>query len=142
MADARRTREYKFHFLYRKIKCDYCMYCGEIATLLDHVPPLAIVESQGPKANMVLVPSCEECNSFGWAHPDYTIRDRKKRIGELIFRKYRRLLNSPSWTQDELNELGPEMRQRVMRAESQKLVIQRRIAFASHDDRRGELSGL
>jgi hypothetical protein len=39
-----------------------CVYCGSLATTVDHIPPKAIIPAKS-RVNLLAVPSCRKCNN-------------------------------------------------------------------------------
>ena len=46
-----------------------CVYCGEIATTKDHVPPKNLFQKPRPK--LIKVPSCSSCNNYPSKDDEY-----------------------------------------------------------------------
>lgn len=51
-----------------------CIYCGERADTVDHVPPRNIFDDKEPPPNLITVPACFVCNN-GAAKDDEYFRD-------------------------------------------------------------------
>ena len=102
---------------------------------LDHCPALAVVDQWGSAAleeaeiKLLLLPSCTQCNVWLGAKPLMTPRERKKYVAG----RWERLLkrnNTPYWTQAELDELGPSLRQSIEQAALFAEFLRRRIDWA------------
>jgi hypothetical protein len=79
---------------------------------LDHVPPLRLACDLDLEAfrkaggQLLLYPSCHDCNAFLGKKPLATFEER---LGHLWFR-YGEKIRDRTWTDGELAELGPGLR--------------------------------
>ena len=80
-----------------------CVYCGEWAEVLDHVPPISAAHLY--KAGHIKVPACKSCNKFLSGAIILSIKDRKKYIIEKILKKRKKSLRIPNWEEEELCEI-------------------------------------
>ena len=86
-----------------------CYYCGDVATEMDHVPPISTVEffdvTREP-ADFFLVPSCKECNLLGGSEPLGILDARAEYIREkLKWRHRKHWRQTQLWTEEEVDEL-------------------------------------
>jgi len=102
---------------------DRCVYCGETATTLDHVLPVAVaatldITRQAVRAELKqglsLVPCCAECNGLAGARPFVWVKSKRAYIQGRIAKRYKRHDASVIWDEDELEELGPALRSTVI----------------------------
>lgn len=111
-----------------------CNYCGEPADTLDHVIPysrLTSAKRTGTRADIgETVACCRECNSLLGAQQFPSIQDRSRFIGRRLKQRYAKLLNSPSWTADELAEVGPALRSSILADAKRRAVVRERIRYA------------
>lgn len=105
-----------------------CIYCGCPATTIDHIPPVAD-RAQLMHVHHFEVDACHECNSMLAARTLWTVEERKSWIKQYLKKKYRRLINSPEWTVDELDELGPKLRKGIQVALGKKALVMERIGW-------------
>src|SRR3990167_6379354 len=91
-----------------------CTYCGCPATDREHVTPLSWIKKYQELKDMgididvpkeVIVPSCQECNKLAYDRLFENVRTKKHYINAKIADKYRKLLDSPDWEDEELVEL-------------------------------------
>lgn len=75
------------------------------------------------------VPACTECNSTAGANVFATIAEKRAAIHDRYRRKYAKLLASQFWTEQELSELGYELRSRVEAGELKRLRLLLRLAW-------------
>jgi hypothetical protein len=117
-----------------------CAYCGDVASTVDHVFPLSQAAALSSvltptelraklRGGLSLVPACGDCNSRAGAKPFYTVASKRAYIQSKLRIKYRKLLDSPEWSEAELSELGFALRQSVMNDLQFKKRIRARIAW-------------
>jgi hypothetical protein len=105
---------YKRHFITEGY---YCFYCGAPAQCLDHVPPLKIMDSldknklKKDKIPKCLLPSCSECNSRLGDRALITVMDRLLYLESYYDAHFKK--QKAKWTKEEINELGPSLREYV-----------------------------
>lgn len=99
---------------YKKLHVDYdryqCVYCGELADTMDHVPPRDISERMELEIDHILVPSCNECNRTLSNLFLLTLAERAEYIKRKYAKKYRKYNHSVKWDTDELNELDGSLK--------------------------------
>ena len=115
-----------------------CYYCGLPATAIDHVVPqkllrmLATLEDE-PVSNVLInenrvltVHCCRECNSLLSSRYDETLLARKRRLRKILTKRYRRVLSTPNWSDEELEAMGDSVASYIRQQMALKvLVIQR-----------------
>lgn len=94
-----------------------CAYCGWTGNTRDHVPALSTYwlgnRNSNSKAGISwkkTVPCCSECNSTLGSHASDNLRERADYLSERYERKYKRLINQPVWTPEEIDSLGESMK--------------------------------
>jgi hypothetical protein len=106
--------KYKRHFTQEGY---YCFYCADPADTLDHVPPLSAMDilnkekRKKEKIPATLVPCCAECNSALGARQLWTVFDRLMYLESYYDAYFKR--QKMLWTEEEINELGPSLRESV-----------------------------
>jgi len=101
-----------------------CTYCGSpYGDSLDHVLPQSEWIGQG-WSRKVTVPACRPCNSALGARPFYTVGSRAQYLHRFYSQRWRKLLATPDWVEDELDALGPGMRTLVEDRLEQKRVCE------------------
>ena len=114
---------------------DYtCTYCGQLADSRDHVPPQSVrphLEEVGLswQYEFVTVRCCRECNSALGARPPWTVAGRRAKAKEWIAKRYRKYLELPEWSEEDLEALGPAMRQSVQDGLAVQAVTRLRLAY-------------
>lgn len=106
------------------LKGDLCIYCGDIATTIEHFPPVCITNS-GFK-----LPSCTECNNFAVDENPRHFERRIESVKSKIRRKNWKWLQIPEWSHEELSEMSPIMRRDIINALNKK---NRTIKRLEHD---------
>lgn len=77
---------------------DVCVYCGDPATTVDHVPPLsraaALADIMGDirKIDFVMYPACRDCNLRLATFAETALTKRRAELRCRLRKKYRRLL--------------------------------------------------
>ena len=113
-----------------------CIYCGDAATSEDHVPALQWIYALGTdyfnskKIQPLKVPSCSRCNAWLGTKPYHTIRQRKGYVASKLRSVSEKILASPKWELDEIEEMGYNLRAILSDAEAVKLYLARRISWA------------
>lgn len=106
-----------------------CVYCGDPATVKDHCPPISRVDdykSLGLKReSYFLVSSCEHCNGILSDSLQESIFKRIEEAKDLLEKKFKKSLSVPEWDEDEIQELGKNLRSKV-RAQLRKASKARR----------------
>lgn len=92
-----------------------CIYCGALAETKDHVPPLSAVSSLGADyfEELLVVPACNECNSTLGDKWLCEIEDRREFLLNNYKEKYKKILKSPSWSDEELASVGESLRSAI-----------------------------
>lgn len=109
-----------------------CTYCGEVSEALDHVEPYSATGTYGKRhqrswAKRHVVPSCAECNHLLSNLNFVSIAERAAYLAKKYKDRYKKILSLPSWGQEELAELRPNLRKIVIRDQKKKKTMQRRI---------------
>jgi hypothetical protein len=115
-----------------------CYYCGRPASAVDHVIPKAVLRSIGDDKEslqkttnhrVLTVPTCRECNTLLGATTQSTLKGRKAYLKERIRRRYKQVLKTPYWNEEDIGELGPTLRQAVRGAINMKKEILARLRW-------------
>lgn len=113
-----------------------CFYCGDIASTIDHVPPLTRVDDY--KAYKLLhemyikVPACNECNRMLGSSLQESIELRIEHAKDLLSRRHSNLLRN-LWTQQRLDdeEMTGSLRSHLLKASrSQQRLVDRLNFYA------------
>lgn len=105
----------RFHYGSRFIDNDgLCVYCGVRATTLDHFVPLSVLYSVndlgGINAERVTLEACRECNAIAGAKVFKTVAQKRMYIQARLREKNNTVLQTPQWKDEELSEMGYNMR--------------------------------
>ena len=101
----------------------FCYYCGDGADTLDHTIPVSFYSKlptrKGIKSRYTdLVPvvdCCLECNETLHNKLIIDVRGRASLIKERYIKKYKKLLNHVTWSDEDLNELGKNLQSYIIR---------------------------
>lgn len=120
-------------FVMRRVGFNPCTYCGMPAETLDHVPPRRIrkmlKEEEVRRWPFVTVASCLECNSLLGSLRLMTVIQRKAYIKKRIRDRYGKFLKAEEWTDDELSELGPSLRESVAEMMEMSKIVRKRLKW-------------
>lgn len=101
-----------------------CIYCGQPRTCYDHFPPRHTGVRRG-----FLLPACTECNSTLGGRSGLDLGERFDFVKRRLRDKNKRLLDTPQWSDEELDELGPNLRRQAAAWTSNKSVIEKRLGW-------------
>lgn len=107
-----------------------CGYCGMPADTLDHFTPVsvgAVLTALGIKFKRYLIPACRECNILAGSKLFKTIGQKRHYIKQRLRQRYKKQLNCPNWTQDELEDLGWNLRSMIEKTLTAKTTIKERL---------------
>lgn len=107
----------------------WCEYCGMPADTVDHFKPVHFTNMASQLTQVEigkLLYACRECNSIAGAEVFKTLAAKRKHIQTHLRKKYAKYLKMPHWSDDELEEMGSEMRRYILHCQTMKgLVLQR-----------------
>ncbi len=110
-----------------------CIYCGVPASSIDHIPPRIMRQRLADLGEYVgtwaEVPACRWCNSQIGDLALLTITDRKLYIKQRIRVKFKKLLSSPDWNEEQLSELGYSLKTKIVSAMAKKRLLKQRLAW-------------
>lgn len=106
------------HRLYSAISnSGLCVYCGDIATGMDHFTPISytgkVVSFWEVVNGVVLLPACTDCNSTASANLFRSVAAKRRYIQARLRKRHHRLLKAPNWTKAELEDLSPTLRGKI-----------------------------
>lgn len=114
-----------------------CVYCGVRAASRDHIIPFCHNNYSDRQRNQHdysmedVVPTCRECNTT-LAHlwlP--SIAERASHLKFHYESKYKKLLNAPDWTEEELEEITGNLKRHVVSLQRKKKFTHARISVLS-----------
>ena len=116
-----------------------CYYCGRQATQVDHVIPQSMLRqlamSTEPitmeiiKHRALTVHSCGECNTLLSNIYLESLQAKKKYLKTKLRKRYKKVLEMPRWDQDEVEELGYNLRTFVQGSIDQKELVLERLRW-------------
>lgn len=107
---------------------ELCTYCGDDKECRDHAVPVLHI---GVRINGIsqTVPCCNECNHFKGGEVFNTWHDLYQFLAQKYRHKYRRLLATPNWSEDELQELRRSLRSFVESQQMLKRLVRLKIGM-------------
>lgn len=102
-----------------------CSYCGLYATDVDHIPPVSRMDEMIAKDRFCL-PACKECNRLLSNFPIYPPEDRRAFIKDRLRRRSKPVRQ---WTDEQLGEFGPTLRNKIRKAMRESEVLQIRLEY-------------
>lgn len=118
-------------FLYKKhssLSYYICYYCSSYANTKDHCPAICYVEFF-PNHEKVMVRSCILCNGLLSSNPFHTLESRCYFLLKKYKSKYKKLLNSVDWNDDEINELEYSLKSKILSFSNNKSLINKKINY-------------
>jgi len=140
---ANRARHEQMKGHYKKFyRGTQCYYCGDMASVIDHVPAIAVAYSYGrdyfdqKNIPLITVSACRECNGILGSRPINTLNKRVKFVYETLIKRYERYLRMVDWPEDELNELNGWLKDYVQTQSNFKQFMERRFMYMEdlHED--------
>jgi hypothetical protein len=125
------TRKSNLNFTYKKhesLNEQICFYCGHFGDVADHVPPLAWIQFY-PDYPRMLIRACHQCNAHLGCKTLPTLISRVDYLIKRYRKKYWKILISPDWDDEEINELKGSLKTYVSISRIQHEVAHERIEF-------------
>lgn len=107
-----------------------CMYCGASAECREHVVPvsyLSFARSYNEKL-VWLVPACNNCNSLAGPFIAFSIPEKAKYVMSRFKLKYKKILNYPEWTEEEMKSIDYGLKEMVWAGIVAKRVAKERLS--------------
>jgi len=107
-----------------------CFYCGDTTQQItrDHVIPVSSKKGGRYYSTKDTVPCCKECNSTLGNKPFYTVESRALYLAERFAQKYKKALNTAKWDDEDIEELGKNLKSFVRSNEFLREFIALRIS--------------
>lgn len=106
-----------------RIEGKWCVYCGEPADVGDHFPPRSV-----SRAGLIL-PACSECNNLAEDEWPFDFEARDRLVKTKLEERYGSILKRPDWDEDEIEELGSNLRAGVIVCRNEKDRLRKRLAW-------------
>lgn len=124
-------------YLHQVIADGRCVHCGEEAIATDvGVPELARrpIFHMLSKVGATGLSSCRECLELSAKVDARTIGEKRRAIHHWLSVRYGRVLELPAWDDDELNELGYNLKTDVEAGQIRRREIVSRITWPRHSE--------
>jgi hypothetical protein len=109
-------------------KLGICIYCGFEASTKDHLVPEPW-SGGAQRHSVVTVPACRECNNLINDSYSFNITERRGLAHQRIQRKHGKWLNCKNFTDDELAEMGRNLRSKVDEGMQMRAITEARLAW-------------
>ena len=109
-----------------------CAYCGERYTDIEHLLPHSWFEkvSTGPGDYWTwLVPACSECNGLASDQLFGSPALKREYIQNRLRARYSFAFESEAWSDEEIGELGPGLRQFVSARQAEAENVRQRVEY-------------
>lgn len=128
--------------------CEHeCAYCGWNGETRDHIPALSQywvgdrTKSRRYSTNRRnSIPCCRECNCLLSNIHLLTIQERAEHLLEVYALRYKKELNAPVWSDDEIAGLGEAMQMFVRAKETKRMLILERMRHLGEVARFGPIT--
>ena len=113
---------------------ELCTYCGDVSECRDHVVPVSFTSNiparkRGKTNKKDTVPCCTECNSLLGNKLLTTVETRAAYLIGVMELRYANLLETPYWSQEDLDDLGYTMRSDIENTLNHKRNIIDRLKY-------------
>jgi hypothetical protein len=107
-----------------------CAYCGIESSEREHVIPLTYLgQKRGyDDKRQWIVDSCSDCNNLAGKSVFFSIPEKAKFIKERLEIKHKKIIQTPQWNAEELEEMGYTLREMIFGNIIAKKVLFDRIA--------------
>lgn len=75
------------------------------------------------------MPACAQCNNFAGTLWAFDFDARVDHVKSKIREKYKSLINTPDWSEDEIAELGSTLRSKIEPWQNQRKIVLERLAW-------------
>lgn len=109
-----------------------CVYCGDPADCVDHAPPLSRIHdyrSLGVVEQYLLAKTCGSCNRMLGSTLQADILERIDEAKRMLRKKLGKRDTGYVWAEDDLEDLGPNLRSHVGSAMRKTEGLIRRIDY-------------
>lgn len=113
-----------------------CAYCGEYAEHEEHLVPYSFIAArntpESPQDNWWtwILPSCAQCNYVAADQLFASAWEKRSYIRERLKAKYSDAFVQESWSEDEIDELGPALRQFVVASQAVNETARERVQYS------------
>ena len=104
-----------------------CNYCDDISVARDHVIP-RVYSGVTSFAKKHVVPVCVECNSLLSSRVFDSMEERCAYLYKKVSHRHKKLLASPDWTKEELEDIGESLIPHIKAIQHRKQETRARLA--------------
>jgi hypothetical protein len=113
-----------------------CAYCGEHSEHEEHLVPYSFIRRHNSANNQQegwwtwILPSCSECNYIASNQVFVSVQLKRSYIRERLRAKYSDAFVEGEWTDEEIDDLGPGLRQFVMASQARNAIARDRVSYS------------
>jgi len=113
-----------------------CAYCGEHAEHNEHLVPYSFIAarntSNAPQDNWWtwILPACSQCNAIAYSQVFPSAFAKRAYIRERLKGKYPDAFVQEEWSDNEIDELGPSLRQFVTAMQAINETAKQRVGYS------------
>ncbi len=113
-----------------------CAYCGENSQHEEHLVPYSFIDQRNT-ANSTqdgwwtwILPACPECNYIASSQVFGSAHEKRAYIQNRLRSRYSDAFVQDGWSDDELDDLGPGLRQFVQSSQAANEIARERVAYS------------
>lgn len=123
----------RYGHLYKRLpglEENVCAYCGQRAVGMDHIPPISALYYKGSEGfdHFWVVPCCNECNSLLSNSEAEDFGARAWHLHVAYRKRYSKILQVQDFTEEELEEMGPNLRSYIEASMDAKRIVRRKLS--------------
>lgn len=109
---------------------ELCVYCGDEGNEREHVIPADYFGQRiYDKDKQWVVKSCATCNRLAGVYVAFSIPDKAEYILKRYRQKYKKVINTPEWSEEEMKSVGYGLRQMIFGYLVAKRVLKKKIDY-------------
>ncbi len=113
--------------LFAMSKDKFCIYCGDYSECRDHFVPSSYMRVERSFGARDTVSCCSRCNSFKSSYYFANIQDCAVYLQRKYETRYKKVLELPEWSDEEIKELRGSLKRRVIRNRYLQQLIKRKL---------------
>jgi hypothetical protein len=113
-----------------------CAYCGEHSDHAEHLVPYSFLDERNTANSPQdgwwtwVLPSCPECNYIASTQVFASAHEKRTYIQQRLRAKYSVAFIQEGWSDEELDDLGPRLRQFVQSSQAANEIARERVEYS------------